>query len=103
MSRKGGKFGPIKRQHGRVEGLDVVLDRIMRDCPYVTKIVPGRMGRKKGKTIASFKVQYPTAAASNQPPTGLKCIYTRAGSWQEVFLVCDDSEAAAAWIAEHVD
>ncbi len=31
---------------------------------------------------------------------GLKCIYTRAGSWQEVFLVCDDAEAARQWLEE---
>jgi len=95
MSRKDkGKFGRIKRQHGRVVGLDALLDRIIEDCPHVTKIVPGRMGRKRGKTPQKFKVQY----ATNEPATGLKCIYTSAGSWQEVFLVCSDVDAAQAWI-----
>lgn len=96
MGRKDkGKFGAIKRQHGRVTGLDALLDRLIAECPGVTKIVPGRFGRKRGKTAQQFKVQYPT----NDPATGLKCLYTNAGSWQEVFLVCDDVAAAQAWIA----
>lgn len=88
------KFGDIKRQHGRIEGLDALLDRVMRDCPEVTRIVPGRMGRKKGNTPTRLRVQY----ATGSPPTGLKCLYTRNGSWQEVFLVCSDAEAARAWL-----
>ncbi len=92
-----GKFGSIKRQHGRVAGLDALLDRLLAECPGVTKIVPGRMGRKRGKTLAKLKVQY----ATNEPATGLKCIYTNAGSWQEVFVVCRDAEAAKAWIEQH--
>ena len=105
MARARGKFGPIKRQHGRIDGLDTLLDRIMAECPYVTKIVPGRMGRKKGKTAASFRIQYPTTPNGSGDPvkdrdnaTGLKCIYSKAGSWQEVFLVCDDAWAAEAWL-----
>ncbi|MEM9416006.1 MAG: DUF2103 domain-containing protein [Planctomycetota bacterium] len=94
MSKPGGKFGPVKRQHGRVAGLDALLDRIASDCQHVTKIVPGRFGRKRGKTAARFKVQYVT----NEPATGLKCMYTNAGSWQEVFLVCTDAEKAQAWV-----
>ena len=31
-------------------------------------------------------------------PTGLKCIYTKAGSWQEVFLSCTDPAAARQWL-----
>lgn len=89
-----GKFGPIKRQHGRVAGLDELLDRLIDECPNVTRIVPGRMGRKRGKTVAKLKVQY----ATNEPATGLKCIYTNAGSWQEVFIVCDDAENVKWWI-----
>lgn len=106
------KFGRIKRQHGRVEGLDALLDLILRDCPNVQKIVPGRMGRKRGNTAAMLRVQYTTGSSSTSaadpadqgsaPPgaTGLKCIYTKAGSWQEVFLVCDDTDAARAWLSQ---
>jgi len=94
MSRRGGKFGPIKRQHGRVAGLDALLDKIIDECEHVTKIVPGRFGRKRGKTEQKFKVQYVT----NDPATGLKCLYTQAGSWQEVFLVCNDTAKAKAWV-----
>ena len=90
------KFGPIKRQHGRVEGLDPLLDRIVNECRYVTRIVPGRMGRKRGKTEGDrLRIKYATGA------TGLKCLYTRGGSWQEVFLVCDDAEKAAQWLRDH--
>lgn len=98
MSRPGGKFGPIKRQHGRIHGLDALLDRVLAECPTVTRIVPGRMGRKKGKTTPAFRVQYVTTAPDGTRPTGLKCLYTAAGSWQEVFLVCSDPDAAHAWL-----
>lgn len=102
MPRKpAGKFGPIKRQHGRIAGLDALLDTLLASCPTVTKIVPGRMGRKRGKTPAKLKVQYETGPGSgnpDQPASGLKCIYTQAGSWQEVFIVCSDPPAVAAWI-----
>lgn len=105
MPRKpSGKFGPIKRQHGRIDGLDELLDKLLADCPSVTKIVPGRMGRKRGKTPAKLKVQYETGPASgnpDQPATGLKCIYTKAGSWQEVFIVCSTIDDVTKWIEEN--
>ena len=85
------KFGRIKRQHGRVGGLDPILDRIVRDCPYVTRIVPGRIKVRRGKTPASFKIQYATQA-------GLKCLYTATGTVQEVFLICSDMESAKGWL-----
>ena len=85
-------FGRVKRQHGRVGGLDAILDRIVRECPHVSRIVPGRIKVRRGKTPASFKVQYPTEA-------GLKCLYTGTGTVQEVFLICSDAQAARAWLA----
>src|SRR6476620_1827196 len=87
------KFGRIKRQHGRVGGLDAILDRIVRDCPHVSRIVPGRIKVRRGKTPPSFKVQYPTDA-------GLKCLYTGTGTVQEVFLICSDGAAAKAWLVQ---
>ena len=90
------KFGRIKRQHGRIGGLDAILDRIVRDCPHVTRIVPGRIKVRRGKTPPSFKIQYPTQA-------GLKCLYTATGTVQEVFLICSDMPAAQQWlIAEEI-
>jgi hypothetical protein len=88
------KFGRIKRQHGRVGGLDKILDRIIRDCPHVSRIVPGRIKVRRGKTPPSFKIQYPT-------PAGLKCLYTGTGTVQEVFIICHDEVKARAWIAEN--
>jgi len=88
------KFGRIKRQHGRVGGLDAILDRIAKNCPYVSRIVPGRIKVRRGKTPPSFKVQYPT-------PAGLKCLYTATGTVQEVFLICSDSSAAGRWLIEN--
>ena len=85
------KFGRIKRQHGRVGGLDAILDRIVKNCPYVSRIVPGRIKVRRGKTPPSFKIQYPT-------PAGLKCLYTGTGTVQEVFLICSDSDAATKWL-----
>jgi hypothetical protein len=88
------KFGKVKRQHGRVGGLDEVLDLIIKRCPHVTRIVPGRIKVRRGKTPSSFKVQYPTDA-------GLKCLYTGTGTVQEVFLVCSDAGAARQWMRDN--
>lgn len=87
------KFGRIKRQHSRVGGLDEILSRIIRECPQVTRIVPGRIKTRRGKTPASFKIQYAT-------DSGLKCLYTGTGTVQEVFLICSDIEAAERWLNE---
>ena len=85
------KFGRIKRQHGRVGGLDAILNQIIANCPHVSRIVPGRIKVRRGKTPASFKIQYPTEA-------GLKCLYTGTGTVQEVFLICSDAEQAKQWL-----
>lgn len=85
------KFGRIKRQHGRVGGLDEILNRIIKNCPHISRIVPGRIKVRRGKTPPSFKVQYPT-------PAGLKCLYTGTGTVQEVFLICSDAPAARQWL-----
>jgi hypothetical protein len=87
------KFGRIKRQHGRVGGLDAILDRIIADCPHVSRIVPGRIKVRRGKTPPNFKIQYAT-------DSGLKCLYTGTGTVQEVFLICTDDDAAAKWLVE---
>ena len=87
------KFGRIKRQHGRVGGLDKILDTIVKNCPHVSRIVPGRIKVRRGKTPPSFKIQYPT-------PAGLKCLYTGTGTVQEVFLICSDQEQMQAWLME---
>ena len=88
------KFGKVKRQHSRVGGLDEILDLIIKRCPHVTRIVPGRIKVRRGKTPPSFKVQYAT-------DSGLKCLYTGTGTVQEVFLVCGDSDAARRWLREN--
>ncbi len=85
------KFGRIKRQHGRVGGLDAILDKIVRDCPFVSRIVPGRIKVRRGHTPPNFRVQYPT-------PAGLKCLYNGTGTVQEVFLICSNQEGAKAWL-----
>lgn len=87
------KFGRVKRQHGRVGGLDEILNRIVRECPHVSRIVPGRIKVRHGKTPPSFKVQYPT-------PAGLKCQYTGTGTVQEVFLICGDAEKTKTWLVK---
>jgi len=87
------KFGNVKRQHGRVGGLDEVLDFIVENCAHVTRIVPGRIRVRRGKGPMGLKVQYPTAA-------GLKCLYGGLGTVQEVFLICSDAKAAGGWLVE---
>ena len=86
------KFGKIKREHSRVGGLDKLLERVLAECPGVSRIVPGRIKVKRGKTPPSFQVQYQT------PPTGLKCLYTGTGTVQEVFIVTTKPDEAQAWI-----
>jgi|SRR4051794_16663250 hypothetical protein len=88
------KFGRIKRQHGRIGGLDELLDRIVKGCPHVSRIVPGRIKVRKGHSPPNFKIQYPTSA-------GLKCLYTSTGTVQEVFLICSDDAAARQWLIDH--
>ena len=80
-----------EHEHGRVGGLDALLDDIVARCPHVTRIVPGRIKVRRGKTPPGFKVQYPTDA-------GLKCLYTATGTVQEVFLICNDSDKASQWL-----
>ncbi len=88
------KFGRIKRQHGRIGGLDALLNRIVANCPHVSRIVPGRIKVRRGKTPQSFRIQYPT-------PAGLKCLFNSTGTVQEVFLICSDGEAARRWLLDH--
>ena len=87
------KFGRVKRKHGRVGGLDSILDRIVRDCPHVSRIVPGRIKVRHGKTPPSFKVQYPTLA-------GLKCQFIATGTVQEVFIICIDAVKTRQWLID---
>ena len=86
------KFGRVKRQHGRLLGLDEICDTVLRGCPQVSRIVPGRIKVRKGNT-RGFKVQYPTEA-------GLKCLYSAPGTVQEVFFICTDQDAALVWLEQ---
>jgi len=88
------KFGRIKRQHGRVEGLDAILDRIVKQCSFVSRIVPGRIKVRRGNGSRKLKLQYNT-------PAGLKCLYLGAGTVQEVFVICSDAEKATQWLKDH--
>lgn len=90
---EGMKFGKIKRQHGRISGLDTVLNRIVSRCEHVTRIVPGRIKVRRGKTPSEFRIQYPTES-------GIKCLFTSTGTVQEVFLVCSDQDKALAWLKQ---
>jgi hypothetical protein len=85
------KYGRVKREHGRVRGLDAVCDAILREGPGVTRIVPGRISRRRGQGKAKLTVSYATE-------TGLKCIYTIGGSVQEVFLVSDRPDETRVWL-----
>lgn len=86
------KFGRVKRQHGRLLGLDEICNSILRGCSEVSRIVPGRIKVRKGNS-RGFKLQYPTDA-------GLKCLYSAPGTVQEVFLVCTDQDAARLWLEQ---
>jgi hypothetical protein len=87
------KFGRIKRQHGRVEGLDAILDRIVKQCPFVSRIVPGRIKVRRAAPGRQLKIQYPTSA-------GLKCLYLGPGTVQEVFLISTDPAKTTQWLID---
>ena len=89
------KFGKVKREHGRVRGLDEICDRVVAECPHVSRIVPGRISRRRGNGPQQFKIQYIT-------PAGLKCLYTVSGTVQEVFLICSDDTAAESWLTDWI-
>lgn len=86
------KFGKIKKQHGRLNGLDQTCEAILKGCTSVSRIVPGRIKVRKGNT-RGFKLQYATEA-------GLKCLYSAPGTVQEVFLICTDEQAARLWLED---
>jgi hypothetical protein len=88
------KFGKIKRMHSRVGGLDAILEHVLAECPGVTRIVPGPIKVRRGKTPRRFKVQYATN-------TGLKCLFNGTGTVQEVFLVTSQPDQATEWIDTH--
>ncbi len=87
------KFGRIKRQHGRIQGLDDVLNRIIDECPAIERIIPGRISKRKSN-FDSEKIQLQYSTVS-----GLKCIYYSKGCVQEVFVVCNDEQQAVQWLA----
>ena len=59
------KFGRIKRQHGRVGGLDEILNRIVRECPHVTRIVPGRINVDRKSTRLNSSHEIPSRMPSS--------------------------------------
>ena len=90
------KFGRIKRQHGRVAGLDPILDRIVKQCPFVSRIVPGRIKVRRGKGAVDFKLKL-----KYETPAGIKCLYLGTGTVQEVFMICSDKQKATQWLKDH--
>jgi hypothetical protein len=78
-----------------VAGLDAILDRIAKECPFVSRIVPGRIKVRRGKGAVKFKLklQYQTGA-------GLKCLYLGTGTVQEVFVICTDGQKATQWLKD---
>ena len=89
------KYGRVKREHGRVRGLDEVCDEIVRLGPGVTRIVPGRINRRRGTGPAKLTVQYATES-------GVKCLFHISGTVQEVFIVSGEPDATAQWLAAYI-
>ena len=89
------KYGRVKREHGRVRELDGVCDAILRDGPGVSRVVPGRISRRRGQGRAKLTVQYATES-------GVKCIFTVGGSVQEVFVVTARQAEVQAWLAAFI-
>jgi hypothetical protein len=72
----------IKLEHSMAEGLRDFLESI-KDWPEIQRIIPGRISRVKGQGSTRFKIQYDTSA-------GLKCLYRRGSTVQEVFFVSSE-------------
>ncbi len=85
------KYGRVKREHGRVRGLDDVCDAILKLGPGVTRIVPGRINRRRGTGPAKLTVQYET-------DSGIKCMWYISGTVQEVFVVTNIPADTHAWL-----
>ena len=86
------KYGRVKREHSRVKNLDDLLDRVVKQCPLVDRIIPGRISRRKGNSgPTQLRCQYATGS-------GLKCLFCTGGSVQEVFLVSSDPAGVTAWL-----
>ncbi len=85
------KYGRVKREHGRVRGLDDACDAIIKLGPAVSRIVPGRITRRRGTGPAKLTVQYAT-------DTGVKCLWLISGTVQEVFIVSSDPTATVQWL-----
>lgn len=89
------KYGKVKREHGRVRGLDEICDLLIKQAPGVTRIVPGRIKTRRGQGTAKLTIQYATES-------GLKLIYTISGTVQEVFVVTPTPEETRVWLAEWI-
>ena len=61
------KFGRIKRQHGRVGGLDESWISIVENCPHVTRIVPGRIKVRRGQDAGEFQGAVSDAGGAEVP------------------------------------
>ena len=83
------KYGKVKREHGRVQGLDDLCNLIVKTIPSVTRIVPGRIKRRRGTGPAKLTLSYAT-------DSGLKYIYSVGGTVQELFVVTGDAETTQA-------
>lgn len=79
-----------------LEGLEELCKQLLEQCQMIQRIVPGRISRRKGRGGAELKLQYPT-------PSGLKCLYLKAGATQEVFLICSDEQAAQDWLQARLE
>ncbi|MEM1011822.1 MAG: DUF2103 domain-containing protein [Planctomycetota bacterium] len=90
------KYGRVKREHGRVRGLDDTCDAILKHGPGVTRIVPGRIKRRRGTGPAKLTVQYETES-------GIKCMWSISGTVQEVFVVTGTPHETRAWLDTWID
>ena len=89
------KYGKVKREHGRIRGLDEVCDAILKQGPAVTRIVPGRISRRRGQGKAKLTISYAT-------DSGLKCIFSISGTVQEVFIVTSDPVQTRQWLSDWI-
>ncbi len=89
------KYGRVKREHGRVRGLDDVCDAILKRGPNVTRIVPGRINRRHGTGPAKLTIQYHTES-------GVKLMWYISGTVQEVFVVTNTPVETETWIESFI-
>jgi hypothetical protein len=92
--RSGGKFG---KKHGSIiDGAEVIAD-ISNECPHVTRVIPGVIRLRRGKSGSSRRVK-----ASLDGNSVLLRVTSNA-SFQEIRVYVADLNQAISWMKHRIE